>query len=155
MNAPPASTDWSCAQSPTSSTFAPASAASAASRSRAKVPASVASSMITSCPFSELRPSAVVLVQPLGGVLTPDAEVFGEHLSGDSARGEADDAALPVLRRPGCLQSVHGGGLAGAGRTDEKVDLPPGHGNPRERLDLLSTQQVLLASHALEDIQAD
>ena len=50
LNAPPACTGDSCAQSPTSSTFAPACVAAVAIRSRSNVPAIDASSTITSCP---------------------------------------------------------------------------------------------------------
>ncbi len=49
-NAPPASTGLSCAQSPTRTTLAPALRACSVRVSRAKVPASEASSTTTSCP---------------------------------------------------------------------------------------------------------
>src|SRR6218665_3947448 len=49
-NAPPASTAASCAQSPTSNTFAPTSVAWVVMASRARVPAREASSMMTSWP---------------------------------------------------------------------------------------------------------
>ncbi len=84
-----------------------------------------------------------------------DAQVLGEHLGGDCARGEADDAALAVSLRPRGLQRVHRGGLACARRTDEQVDLPPGHGDARQRLGLLGRQQVFLARHPLDHVEVD
>ena len=87
----------------------------------------------------------VVLVEPLRRVVAGDAEVVGQGLRGGRGRRQPDDAPLPVLGDPRRAQRAHRGGLAGAGRSDEQVDLATRRGDALERCALLRAESAARA----------
>ena len=77
--------------------------------------------------------------EPFGGVLGVDAELVGEDLGRRRGGGEAEYRAGAVLGFPGGAKAGHGGGLPGAGGTDQHVE-PAARGG-----DLLDGEGLVVA----------
>lgn len=158
VNAPPASTDWSLGPVPHEQQLRPGlrcEVGHPVERERSCEGRFVNDHELT---LLELSSPVVVVVEPLGGVVALDAEVFCQDGCGCRRGCEADDAVFAVGLGPGRVEGSHRGGLPCSGWSDEQVDLASRYSDGSQGCDLLMAEVVakdVFARDVLDVFQFD